>query len=563
MALDALNLVHASLSALKGEADQAQENKEALLGLARKTEDVVWPQLHAVEAKLAKSADEPHLVPALSQLCTTLRHVRDIVTRRGRNRSVLRLPVDAVRGRAAKIKAELEGAEQSLMGAIQLVAIGLQIEANGSMQDLHRKFDALMKRLQASEDPSGGGQGQEHPWALDFASLSYEMTGRGKPKKVIGKGGFGVVFRATLTGKDGKEREVAVKEPYDASQDLESAFLQEAKALHRLRHRNVVKFVGGVVRDKTGDPCYMLVYEILAVTLKDHLPSLGSDGGRKRRLILDMAEGLAYLHSMRIVHRDIKPENIMISSTDGRETAKYIDFGLSKEWETLTTSRSKTAVVGTPGWMSPEKDFGLSKEWETLTTSRSKTAVVGTPGWMSPEKMRGETSTAASDVFSFGLVGLYVLASGGTPPSTQAERVRMVRASGHGDGICGRLILCCTVDDKWCRPTSATVATSLVIGVDTFNAGAGQPSPTTPAVAVVHPRRVSQASGSHSDWQQKMEGFRDNGDCSGIIQLMRQHEADEGVQEQGCRALADLSENNDENRVKVAAGGGIEAVVGG
>ena len=73
----------------------------------------------------------------------------------------------------------------------------------------------------------------------------------------------------------------------------------------------------------------------------------------KINLISQIAGGLAFLHSQRIVHRDIKPANILISETSGQSVAKITDFGLSKFLTPEDTSLM-TSNVGTAAFMAPE-----------------------------------------------------------------------------------------------------------------------------------------------------------------------------------------------------------------
>jgi len=115
-------------------------------------------------------------------------------------------------------------------------------------------------------------------------------------------------------------------------------------------------------------------------------------------------------------------------------------------------------------------DFGLSKEMKDLQASKASTHFAGTQNWMSPEKRAGRQSTCASDVYSFGLVVLNVLTLE-TPPLLQSERERTARELdyrriGLDNEIACRLVVRCIDENPLNRPTSATVATSLVIHLD-------------------------------------------------------------------------------------------------
>jgi len=115
-------------------------------------------------------------------------------------------------------------------------------------------------------------------------------------------------------------------------------------------------------------------------------------------------------------------------------------------------------------------DFGLSKEMEDLQASKASTHFAGTQNWISPEKRAGRPSTGASDVYSLGLVVMNVLTLQ-TPPPSQPERERAAqeldyRRIGLDNDIACRLVARCIHENPLNRPTSATVATSLVIHLD-------------------------------------------------------------------------------------------------
>ena len=108
-------------------------------------------------------------------------------------------------------------------------------------------------------------------------------------------------------------------------------------------------------------------------------------------VFLQLAEGLEYIHSKKLIHRDIKPGNVLIyvDSTDGKITMKLADFGLSK----LVNERGSytmSGVKGTYTYLAPE--LLLLKLMEN-------------------EKKLGR-GTVKSDVFALGLVFVYLLLDG-------------------------------------------------------------------------------------------------------------------------------------------------------
>ncbi|XP_015881296.3 G-type lectin S-receptor-like serine/threonine-protein kinase SD2-5 [Ziziphus jujuba] len=168
-------------------------------------------------------------------------------------------------------------------------------------------------------------------------------------KETLGSGGFGSVFKGVLA--DGTR--IAVKRLDKMSQGKRE-FLAEVETIGSLHHFNLVKLVGFCAEKS----CRLLVYEYMTngslnnwIFIRDQAHSL--DWQTRKKIILDIAKGLAYLHEdcrQKIVHLDIKPHNILL---DEYFNAKISDFGLStlidrNESQVLTTLR------GTPGYLAPE-----------------------------------------------------------------------------------------------------------------------------------------------------------------------------------------------------------------
>jgi len=301
------------LLAIYSEASKASENKKTLQNLANKAR-VMEPQLSAIREKL-RSASEHHVIPALSHFHSTLTSVLALIEKRGKARSSIRLPLDALIGRAAKVQAEIAGAESNLFQALQMVIGALQIQNVQLVEEMGQQFkDAV----QISEVPSNFYPSQ-HSWSLRLEDLEYKKKRGDKPvdEIVLGDGGFGIVF-AALYKPSGVL--VAVKEPHntyalDSDQALRRAFLREVDNHFKLHHLNVITLVGAIVADGDGVSCYMIVTEILCQSLHDFLKTPQAHSAISRdQIIRGIAEGLAYLHASRIIHRDIKPQVFCVES---------------------------------------------------------------------------------------------------------------------------------------------------------------------------------------------------------------------------------------------------------
>ncbi|CAA0834862.1 PAS domain-containing protein tyrosine kinase family protein [Striga hermonthica] len=182
----------------------------------------------------------------------------------------------------------------------------------------------------------------------------------------IGQGCCGTVYHALWYGSD-----VAVKafSKLEYTDELIFSFREEVSLMKRLRHPNILLFMGAV----TSPERLCIVTEFLPRgSLLGLLQKSTSKFEMKRRIsmALDVARGMNYLHHFNppIVHRDLKSSNLLVD----------------KNW---------SVKVG---------DFGLSRlKHETyLTTMSGK----GTPQWMAPEILRNEPADEKSDVYSFGVI---------------------------------------------------------------------------------------------------------------------------------------------------------------
>eukprot|EP00435_Cladocopium_sp_Y103_P021380 s815_g5.t1 len=178
----------------------------------------------------------------------------------------------------------------------------------------------------------------------------------------LGAGGSAQVFRGSWKGQ-----EVAVKR-ITAVAHLE-AMKKEVDALRKLRHPRLVRFIGACLQP----PLLLVVTEFMAGgSLHDRLFGRSPHGQqplapRQRWLIAcHTAEGLAFLHSQRVVHRDLKSMNILL---DSRQNAKICDFGLAHQMcmESTHIARKLDGEGGSPRYMAPEcYDASLGKLTEKV-----------------------------------------------------------------------------------------------------------------------------------------------------------------------------------------------------
>ncbi|MCA9564928.1 MAG: protein kinase, partial [Myxococcales bacterium] len=202
------------------------------------------------------------------------------------------------------------------------------------------------------------------------------VAGRYILREQVGRGGFGVVFRATQIGLD---EDVAVKvlRPHIVTnQTMYSRFEREVKIAKGLRHPNSIRVLDF---DKTEEGLPFYVMEFLR---GDSLSAiLRQEGGlsphRARRIMIQVLKSLAEAHSRGVVHRDLKPSNVMLTEVYGEtDFVKVLDFGIAKAISELDENGDETRTG----------------------------EVLGTPRYMSPEQARSEAVDGRSDIYTAGLL---------------------------------------------------------------------------------------------------------------------------------------------------------------
>lgn len=171
----------------------------------------------------------------------------------------------------------------------------------------------------------------------------------------IGRGGFGVVFRAVDLELS---RPVAVKVPYkSAGGDLAQEVAAEVQAVGRIRHPGIIEVLDSDV-DEDGAPFLVMEYAGLG-SLRPWVESGPPSWDALRRVLDLILSGLGYAHAVGVVHRDIKDQNILLAATpEGMVIPKIADFGLARLRDRHGASGVAPAGAGTILYMPPESFEG-------------------------------------------------------------------------------------------------------------------------------------------------------------------------------------------------------------
>jgi serine/threonine-protein kinase len=177
----------------------------------------------------------------------------------------------------------------------------------------------------------------------------------------LGSGTFGVVHAGVERGT-GQPVAVKLLHPQFLHHgETIARFWNEAEALRRLDHPNVLVLLDVGVADD-GIP-YLVTELLTGETLRDLLNREGAlPPERAMRLLGPAAHALHHAHMAGIVHRDLKPENIFRVRRDGMGTTKILDFGMAKLLDTGAGRKlSQTGVmIGTMAYSPPEQMQGIS-----------------------------------------------------------------------------------------------------------------------------------------------------------------------------------------------------------
>jgi eukaryotic-like serine/threonine-protein kinase len=203
------------------------------------------------------------------------------------------------------------------------------------------------------------------------------LSGRYRLEAKLGSGGMSTVY---LARDETLDRPVAAKVMHremSEQEDQLQRFRQEARAVAKLTHPNVVSVIDA---GEDGGYPYIVFEYVKGETLKQRIARVGAlDTQEAIAYAIEVARGLSVAHARNMVHRDIKPQNVLIDE-EGR--AKLTDFGISRQ---------------------------LEQDGMTATGR-----VLGTTDYVAPEQAMGKGADPRSDIYSLGVV-LYEMLVGQVP----------------------------------------------------------------------------------------------------------------------------------------------------
>jgi serine/threonine protein kinase len=258
---------------------------------------------------------------------------------------------------------------------IELLAM---MEAHEAQSPITAIFSSEIKRLVMSAVPPILTSG-------DLILERFEIV------RLLGSGGMGDVYEAVDRELSHTVALKMIRPEIAGNKTILARFKREVQLARCLSGPNICRIHEFfLVRDKEGlvEGAFLTMELLEGITLADKLEEGRLPWQDAHAIAMDICAGLAAMHKAGIIHRDLKSRNIMLVNRDGAQRAVLMDFGLAHQ---LPQS-------------SPGSDT-------VLTISG---AVEGTPENMAPEQLEGRGATAASDIYSMGII-LYELATGKHP----------------------------------------------------------------------------------------------------------------------------------------------------
>jgi serine/threonine-protein kinase len=184
------------------------------------------------------------------------------------------------------------------------------------------------------------------------------LVGGYRVEKLLSEGAMGRVY-AAVQPEIGKRVAIKVLNAEQATADVVARFVDEARAVNRIGHPNVVDIFS---LGRLADGSIFLAMELLAgESLADRITRGPMPLAEARAILDQLALALEAVHEHGIVHRDLKPANVFLAERFGEHAhVKLLDFGVAKLGDDERERSEVGLVVGTPRYLSPEQARGLA-----------------------------------------------------------------------------------------------------------------------------------------------------------------------------------------------------------
>ncbi len=257
-------------------------------------------------------------------------------------------------------------------------------ELKSELQQLLAQHDAMGSFLDGAAASSFSG----------CLAAGFILAERYRIVRFIGAGGMGDVYEAEDTELKGRIAIKIIRSHAVWDERSLERFRREVQLARHVTHGNVCRVFDIGHHRQAGEEIIFLTMELVpGETLAARMARIGPIEHQEALAIaMELCTALGAAHQAGILHRDFKPGNVMLIGSGEKTHAVVMDFGVAR-W--LTDSNTSASPVTEAG-------------------------IFGTPAYMSPEQIQGKELSAASDIYSLGLV-LYEMATGTRPFQTQSQ----------------------------------------------------------------------------------------------------------------------------------------------
>src|SRR5262245_49579064 len=255
----------------------------------------------------------------------------------------------------------------------------------GGDDELRREVESLLDHETADGFIRNSIKGAAQSFSRQTGDdLTGRRLGAYRVTRLIGHGGMGVVYEALRA--DGQYAQLVAVKVITRGMETDfvrERFTRERRILAQLDHPNIARLLdGGATED--GRPYFVMEY-VEGRAISEHCEANRLQINDRLKLFRQVCAAVQFAHQKLFAHRDLKPSNILVT---GDGTVKLLDFGIAK-------------------LLAPDPSLGVVTQTETALR-------VMTPEYASPEQARGLPITAATDIYSLGVV-LYELLTNSRP----------------------------------------------------------------------------------------------------------------------------------------------------
>lgn len=177
------------------------------------------------------------------------------------------------------------------------------------------------------------------------------LADRFRIERLLGAGGMGEVYLAHDPKMEERVALKTIRRRLAADPALRRRFLAEAQNARRVTHPNVCRIFELF---EEGETPFLVMEYLDGPTLTEWLAGAKRTAAARKKVALELAEGLEAAHARGIIHRDFKPDNVILTGPESQPKAVILDFGLARPFSAVDELKGHSLGGGTRAYMAPE-----------------------------------------------------------------------------------------------------------------------------------------------------------------------------------------------------------------